>query len=1157
MTQVISKLLHSIEFYEAPTFLVSRTKKEFVVRGCNSKMNVFFKAESDLDTTTDLGVFCSEYLSISSKSYKELLNKISDLYEHKISDPYLEFYFKEKNFDFKIKLERLNAEEQNLILVQLFNSKKRKMFNSEHQQTQLYEKLFQSLPIGVAVSRIDDNTTVFANQKLEEIYGWPIENIQNVSEFFERVYPDKDYREKISRMILDDIASKDPEQMNWNHITITTKQGQKKIVNAKNIPLYDENLMISTVTDFTDMFKIQEDLEVAYKRLDRAFKATSDALWEWELCEDELYWGDGYGRLFGYDIEKNKVSKAFWESKIHPSDSDPFFNSLNAALKDKSTNKWSFIYRFKNSEGEYANVRENIIIIRDDDGSPIRLVGAIQDITKAIKRENHLNLLEKIVGNAKDAIMVTKVESNSFLESKIVYANPSTQSLFGTAVKEIIGKTSKSFYVTPNNEHVFLDIEERLSQWESVDIDVLSLTRDRTEFWNKLFVSPIMDEEGWYTHWMIVNRNVNDERTITEKQDLLTFTHKAFQDEEPLENSFCKVALKMESLFRTIQTEFWIKDAESEKLEKCFRFKNGERLPVTLGQKTSKHREFIISVLNSNDPAMSAHKNEVDDKVKQHYAIQIMDQDKSLGVVSLGFPDTYSEKTTLDKIFKEFSMQLGAELSRKLTEFRISSFFSNTPDILFIIKKDDRIRRINKRAEHILGYKKDEFVDTHVTDFIIEDHRQSVNQMIGKARKEKGYISKEVAVKAKDGSILNLDWTVFNLKESKDVFCVARDISKYKENLSNLKTQIQKFRIINETVKDAIWDYDLERNKIEWGDGLKESFGYDPANFGVSEEVWARKIHPDDRQRVLDSLKASQFDKNKNDWRYEYRFKKKKGTYAEVLDRGVIIRNENEEVIRMVGSMQDISEFKAYSKELEKLNSKLEMQKLSLVKSNQDLEEFAYVTSHDLIEPLRMVTVFLTRLEDKYADSLDKTAMEYINFAVDGAKQMKFKIEGLLHYSKVGAEPPDFGEVSLSLILKEVKAVLHDKLTTRKVSIETDELPKIYSIKTDLKEIFLNLIDNAIKFSKQDVEAKINITYREDAQNHFLMFKDNGIGISEEFHKKIFGIFQRLHSQSEYPGSGIGLAIVKKSVHNLGGHIEISSKLGSGSIFQVVLPKKK
>ena len=911
MTQVISKLLHIIEIYEAPTFLVSKTKKEFVVRGCNSKMNVFFKTELDLDIQTDLSDFCSNYLHISSKSYSELLVQISGLHENKISDSYLELFLAEKNLDFKIRLERLKTKEQNLILVQFFTSENRNTFNSRHQQTQLYEKLFQSLPIGVGVTRIDDNSTVFANQKLEEIYGWPIEDLQNVPEFFKRVYPDKDYREKISSMILDDIASKDPKRMNWKHITITTKQGKEKIVNAKNIPLYDENLMISTVTDFTDMFKAQENLEIVYKRLDRAFKATSDALWEWELSEDELYWGDGYGRLFGYFFDNNKVSKAFWESKIHPSDFDPFFNSLNAALDDKSTNKWSFVYRFLNSKNEYANVRENIIIIRDDEGNPLRLVGAIQDITKAIKRENHLNLLEKLVGNARDAIMVTKVETNSFLESEIVYANPSTQSLFGTDVKEMIGKTPKSFYITPKNKNVFVDMEEKLSQWESVDVDVLCLTKENTEFWNKLFVSPIMDDEGWYTHWMIVNRNVNDERTIIEKQDLLTFTHKAFQDDEPLENSFCKVALKMESLFRNIQTEFWIKDANSEKLEKCYRFKNGERLPVTLGQKKSKHREFIASVLKSDDPVILEQKNEVDKSVKKLYAVQIMDQDKSLGVVSLGFPDTYSEKTTLDKIFREFSMQLGAELSRKLTEFRISSFFSNTPDILFIFKKNDRIRRINKRAEHILGYAKDEFIGTLVTDFVIEDHRHRVNQMIEKARKGQGYFSEEVAMKTKDGSISDLDWTVFNLKESKDIFCVARDISRYKKNLSSLKTQVEKFRIINETVKDAIWDYDIVKNEIEWGSGLKESFGYDPENFGVAEEVWAQNIHNDDRERILESFKASLKNKKENDWRVEYRFKKKDGSYVSVLDRGTIIRDKNDEAIRMVGSMQDISKLKS------------------------------------------------------------------------------------------------------------------------------------------------------------------------------------------------------------------------------------------------------
>ncbi|WP_019037022.1 PAS domain-containing protein [Psychroflexus tropicus] len=915
MSQGISKLLQVLDCYEMPTFLVSYFNSELLVQGCNLKFKDYISTDIEAEMPIKLNEFFATFSSKSDVLSKKVKKHLNITQKDQSSTFSFDFNGSDQSPRAHFKIMNLTSGGVNLYLFHLRTLQKEdKDFQSDSSQISFYKKLFESLPIGLGVTRIDDDSIVFANRRLEEIYGWPIEDMKNVSSFFKRVYPDKDYREKISKMILEDIASGEPERMNWKNITITTKGGKQKVVNAKNIPLYDENLMISTVLDMTDSFIAQKDLQIANERLDKAFKATSDALWEWELSEDELYWGDGYDRLFGYDVKGNKVSKAFWESKIHPGDFDPFFNSLNAALEDKNTSKWSFVYRFLDSENEYANVRENVIIIRDDNGEPIRLIGALQDITKAIKRENHLNLLEKLVANARDAILVTKVESNSFLESEIIYANPSTKSLFGFDVSELVGRTAKSFLVTPKNEPEFVEMEQHLSLWESVDKDVLSLTRNNTEFWNNVFISPIMDDEGWYTHWMVVNRNVNIERTNVEKQELITFTHKAFQDEGPLENSFCKLALKMENLFRNNLTEFWLKDTNSEKLEKCFRFKNGKRLDVDIQKENTAHKHFLSSILKSENPLVSLHELENEASVKLSYGFKVQDQSKAIGIAILCFPDTYSEKSTLDKIFNEFSIQLGTELSRKLTEFRISSFFTHTPDILFIIKKDNHIRRINQRASDILGYKKEEFFELDFTNFVIEKHKEKSIEIIDKARESEEYFSEEIIMKAKSGNRIDMDWTAFSLKGSNEIFCVARNISEYKANLRSLKTQNQKFQIINKTVKDAIWDFDLIKNEIEWGDGLQKSFGYDPDNFGVAGEVWAGKVHEKDRAKVLKSFKSLILNKKENNWREEYSFQKNDGTYVNVLDRGTIIRDENGKAIRMVGSMQDISELKNYKK---------------------------------------------------------------------------------------------------------------------------------------------------------------------------------------------------------------------------------------------------
>jgi light-regulated signal transduction histidine kinase (bacteriophytochrome) len=240
----------------------------------------------------------------------------------------------------------------------------------------------------------------------------------------------------------------------------------------------------------------------------------------------------------------------------------------------------------------------------------------------------------------------------------------------------------------------------------------------------------------------------------------------------------------------------------------------------------------------------------------------------------------------------------------------------------------------------------------------------------------------------------------------------------------------------------------------------------------------------------------------------------------------------------------------------EKIKAQEDLRKLNkrLTESNKELEQFAYVASHDLQEPLRMVSSFLQLLEKKYNEQLDDSAHQYIHFAVDGSERMKTLINDLLKFSRVGTTVEENSEVDCNMLLKNVIKVYEQKINENEAKIRVRELPVIKGNRTQLEQLFQNLIGNALKYRGKDAPC-IEIGANEEGAGWVFHVKDNGIGIEKKFYEKVFVIFQRLHGKNEYGGTGIGLAICKKIVERHGGKIWIESEPGSGTTFYFSFPK--
>lgn len=222
--------------------------------------------------------------------------------------------------------------------------------------------------------------------------------------------------------------------------------------------------------------------------------------------------------------------------------------------------------------------------------------------------------------------------------------------------------------------------------------------------------------------------------------------------------------------------------------------------------------------------------------------------------------------------------------------------------------------------------------------------------------------------------------------------------------------------------------------------------------------------------------------------------------------------------------------------------------------SNRDLAQFAHAVSHDLKEPLRMISTFIEFLANDYNDKLDDQAQEYIGYALSGARRMQTLIEDLLQYSKLGSRDLDFEEFDLQETLDDVLLNLQILFKEKNLVFSSANLPKIKGIKSQLATLLQNLITNAVKYTKQDVIPNIQLDYTRLTSSHLLVLKDNGIGIDPYYQDYVFEIFNRLHSKKDYPGNGVGLAICKRIIERHNGRIWFESEKDKGTSFFVQIP---
>ncbi|MGZ3822046.1 MAG: PAS domain S-box protein, partial [Mucilaginibacter sp.] len=527
------------------------------------------------------------------------------------------------------------------------------------------------------------------------------------------------------------------------------------------------------------------------------------------------------------------------------------------------------------------------------------------------------------------------------------------------------------------------------------------------------------------------------------------------------------------------------------------------------------------------------------------------------------------DRTTFDVEInvKKFAEDQVLVIARDITERKIAeelilkekelseTIINSLPGIFYLRDQNGRGLRWNRNLETVTGYGAQEINGAVLREFIVPEDQGIISETAEKVFKD-GYAYTEAKVLTKEGTRIPFLLTGKPIVYE-DQLCLLGtgiDISSRIKAEEALRQSEANLKTIMDATDIAYVLLDKELSVVAYNHMaikfVNSQFHQNPVKGDKLADYFPKERYGQFLSYTETVLKGENIS-------YEINYPQTDGSAFWYSVRMFPIANNQNEIFGLMIEVANVTDRKLSDIQLRELNESLQKHARELAISNAELEQFAYVASHDLQEPLRMVTSFMAQLERKYSSILDEKGRQYINFAMDGAKRMKQIILDLLEFSRVGHLEDDQEDVDVNQLIKEIIILHRKQIEETKAKITYSNLPNLHSYRTAIRQVFQNLISNSLKYCEKDETPIINITCQEAKKFWQFSVSDNGIGINEEYFDKIFIIFQRLHNKEDYSGTGMGLAITKKIVENLGGKIWVGSREGKGSTFYFTVPKPK
>ncbi|GAA3956547.1 hypothetical protein GCM10022246_08100 [Pedobacter ginsengiterrae] len=577
------------------------------------------------------------------------------------------------------------------------------------------------------------------------------------------------------------------------------------------------NGFVANSRDVTGIVESQKALEDSNERYRYVSKATSDAIWDYDLASGSLLWGDGFLKIFGYSKDMLHSDIRTWISRIHPDDSRRVEKRLNAFLKSAETN-WRDDYKFLKADGDYAHVVDKGFVIRDKGGFALRMIGAMQDITIRKKEEARLRVLESVVTNTIDAVIIAQIHPSGKDMTQIIFVNKAFEQMTGYLAGEVEGRSPWFLQGSGSDRSELEKLINSIRTNKPYQGTIINYKKNGAEIWVSYSVTPVADGQGVYTHWIAILRDFTEEKNLELKQSLLAEINSVFNSGKGLRDTLLAVLSKISEFGKFGFAALWANDSSSEQLElaaSLFYYPHKEE-QVKSHYPFAAGAYYALQIKNNGKQGFWKLTDGKDDLVRndirQVWGIPLYHYKTFTGVLLLGTTNA-SDLTPL--LPDDLGNHLGTEMHRKKLEQDLEHIFNLAPDIIAITDFSGNFKKLNPAASRLLGFSMEELLSRPFSSFLHPDEKQPQDEQISKLRESgKSYYIEERYLTA-DGRSKWLAWTSQPLKDERLVYSVAKDITEKKELEQLLLNS-------NSLARIGSWEIAFPEKRVSWSTITRE-----------------------------------------------------------------------------------------------------------------------------------------------------------------------------------------------------------------------------------------------------------------------------------------------------------------------------------------------
>ena len=959
-------------------------------------------------------------------------------------------------------------------------------------------------------------------------------------------------------------------------------------------------------SDLTPHTRAKKTLKETQEFVDRVLRGAKIGLWEWNVQNNKVYFSPEWKHQLGYEDHELRSRFGEFEERLHSEDRNVTLAALQACLEGHRPD-YEVEFRLRHKNGSYRWILSRALLEVGADGKPFRMSGCHLDITERKRAEKgqpqlvgegSVPLEVDATGHRLAGIFETVSDGFVALDKDwhYTYVNQQAANLFGRKPKDLIGRHIWTEFPEGVGQPFHLAYERAMAEQIFIQMENYYEPWDRW-FENRIYPSP----DGLSIFFHEITERKQAEQVARESAELLKAQNEVLEliaQGEPLQKTFDFLLRVIEAQCPGMLCSILLLDPDgvhvrhgaAPSLPESFTGAiDGQSIGPRAGScGTAAFRREPVIV---EDIAIDSLWDDYRDFALKHglrasWSMPIFDPERRvLGTFALYFR-TPARPTGRHWQLIEMATHTAAIAivkNRETEALRASEErlrLAVTGGSVGIWEWNIATNRLvwSDQLKAMFGWPADP-EDLSPKMFMIHpEDRLRIDAALQRSLAERANYDVEYRILRPDGS---LHWITSKGRAEYDaagrpvrMTGVALDVTEHKRAEDQLRQSEERFQIVARATNDAIWDWDLVTNAVWWNQGLTTLFRYSTEEIGVDASWKRERIHPEDLERVVSGIRDV-MNKGEQIWSGEYRFRRADGSYADTFDRGFVIYDTTRKPVRMIGAIADISDRKraletlelrvtTRTAELQEKNQELQHEigqrkrvEELLRARNEELKAFAYTVSHDLKAPLRGIDGYARELDRRHRQGLSERALFCLTQILTATHNLDRLIEDLLHYSRLDAETSTGAEVDLAhmvnAILGDRKPVILEHNADIAVNLSATS---VHTWERGLLQVLTNLIDNALKYSRDARPPRIDITSQELADAFRIMVSDNGIGFDMKYHDRIFGLFNRLVRQEEFEGTGAGLAIAKKVVEKLGGKIWAESKPGSGAKFFVEVPKR-